>query len=81
MNVSGEKAKWYNNFYSQKKIEKTYPWYKGLMKFLDNTPITPEMKSTEIGCGAGEFLNTFQNNIHCIGIDISKTALKIANSS
>ncbi len=81
MNVSGEKAQWYNHFYSQKKIEKTYPWYKGLMKFLDSSPITSEMKILEIGCGAGEFLKTFRNDIHCIGIDISKTALKIAHSS
>ncbi len=77
------KPTWYDSFYRQKKILSSYPWYTGLTKLLDRENIVLDGKSIlEIGSGAGEFLNSLKcTNCKIFGVDISKTALKIAQSN
>jgi 2-polyprenyl-3-methyl-5-hydroxy-6-metoxy-1,4-benzoquinol methylase len=72
------KALWYDSFYQEKTIEKTYPWYVGLEKILSIKKIClNKTRILEVGCGAGEFLNSLSVS-PSFGVDISTSALRIA---
>lgn len=78
-----KKSAWYDQFYKNKKILLSYPWYKGLNELLTNYHVDLKSKTVlEIGSGAGEYLNSLEKSSKPhIGVDISQTALKIAQSN
>lgn len=77
------KISWYDKFYQDKKILKTYAWYTGLNELLFRNKIDIDGKAIlEIGSGAGEYLNSLKKSDGIkVGLDISQTALKIATSN
>lgn len=81
--MKASKTAWYDKFYKNKKILTSYPWYTGLNELLVRKNIDFTGKSVlEIGSGAGEYLNSLNGNEGTrVGLDISQTALKIANAN
>jgi ubiquinone/menaquinone biosynthesis C-methylase UbiE len=72
--------KFYANVYDDLFVETNKTKYE-LSAVLDNDHLNDNSTILDVGCGTGKHINLFkQNNIKCVGVDVSKEMLKKAKT-